>query len=118
MRTIILAAILTVVLTPSAQSNFITGNDLLRMCTNPARENGQCTAYLEGVIDTEDIVERAAGRNSCLPPGTNIEQVRDIVVKNLEMYPPIRSLSASYTIGSVIGVTWNCAAKSVTLPPD
>jgi hypothetical protein len=111
MRTIMLSAILTVALTSSAQSNFITGNDLLRMCTGPAAENGACTGYLEGVIDTQDILERAAGNAPCLPPGTNIQEVRDVVVAYLEMYPPIRTLSASFTVGSVISVQWHCGAK-------
>ena len=107
-RLLLIGAILAFVPAHGARAYYVTGNDLLRMCSGSATEQSQCIGYLQGYLDMMQIKLYRSGHSPCPPPGTRIEDMRDAVIRYLHRFPKGHDLMAPSIIGAAIGTTWTC----------
>ena len=80
---------------------FMSGTQLTQVCNGGDIDSAlSCRSYLMGVIDGISTVSVGmVGRNAlCIPPNVTIEQIRLIVVRELQTHPE----SLHYTPASLI----------------
>lgn len=117
-----------------ALANIITGNELYESCGN---DRAFVTAYVAGVFDKQEVdllnalsMRMAASKlsgaendwfmkgfrqityGSCVPEGTNLKQLGDVVCRWLEANPEKRHESAATLVGTASGEAWECSGAN------
>ncbi len=112
MRVLSISAIFVLCLVSPTQAtftNFVTGDDLLRLCTaTDSSSIGLCYGYIEGVADFQSGIRDLRKLDSCLPPGTESHQIRDAVIQYLQKYPASRVYDGASLVAAAIGASWTC----------
>lgn len=100
-----------------------TGNEILaQINSSDVAENLRAYAYIEGVVETEDVhfalramqtplfndFQKIKGGFVCIPDGVTKLQVFDLVKKHLENSPEQRHKMASILIRNTLWRTWPC----------
>ncbi|MFZ6765306.1 Rap1a/Tai family immunity protein [Pseudoroseomonas sp. WGS1072] len=86
------------------QSGFYTGNRLLELCRGG---QGICHGYIAGVASVMGR-NTVSGWAACIPSGSTVGQIRDLVVKALENNPQERHLSAESLVASYLAEAFPC----------
>lgn len=95
-----------------ANAGFETGNDLLRQCQSTgAGEVSYCLAYVEGVQDAFD-----GWGVFCVPIGTEAQQLREIVTKELSEAVTTRQEIGSNHVVIALSKAWPCPKASPRKP--
>lgn len=90
----------------SANSFFLTGNDLWKGCKINSPE---ASAYILGVVDTFDVFESAlTTKMFCLPANVTGTQLTDMVCKNLKESPDIRHQNAAELVSGTFFTAFPC----------
>jgi hypothetical protein len=95
---------------------FVTGNELLRLCTNTETDAAgridvlACQRYVAGASDMY-AMWRHTNNQSCLPLGTEVGQVKDATVKWLQEHIALRNNSGALAVYGALDATWNCPRK-------
>jgi hypothetical protein len=90
-----------------AQSAFVTGNELYKLCSTRGQEDA-CVIYVMGASDMLDV-QQAGSTKVCVPSvGVTGNQMRDVVVKWLGAHPEQRHASAASLIWLVLKESWPC----------
>jgi hypothetical protein len=95
-------------------SNFVDGNDLLRMC-EPTTRTGTCAAYIFGVADTFTTLASGDGPlkpRICLSQDVNPSALADIVYKHLKDHPRTRQLGAAGHVFEALSAAFPCRRGS------
>ena len=108
-RSVLFAVMLTFASGQGSKAYYVTGNDLLKMCSGSANEQSQCLGYLQGDLDDLEIRLYHSGYPLCPPAGTRIQDVRDAVLRYLQQFPKGHDLLAPSIIGAAVGATWKCS---------
>ena len=114
MRYLALAALLLTLGTTPSFANYMDGNELYEDCAsaNDAYvKQGICLGYLQGVVDTLDMVRETNGVAQCIPTGTRVRQVVDVVLAYLRAHPAERSMEAQVLVVAAIGGAWSCRVR-------
>lgn len=103
MKTLIAAALLAATTTASAQ--YVNGNGLLKDLRGGSNDRMFALGYIAGVADAydEDVF--------CLPPRTQLGQIRDIVTKFLEENPKERHNHAGVLVLVPLMESYPCKKK-------
>ncbi len=112
------------VVTPNTSDswNFRNGNDLLSDCEKDHADAGYavCLSYIMGAVDVigssqgtvdNDFKSYWKLPSVCMPTDVTMQQVVDVVVKNLKENPETRTDSASWIIVRALEHAWACPAK-------
>ena len=109
----VLAAIVMLIAAPaSAQSLWVSGNDLLKRCTEPETDGWvYCAGYIDGVfswiIYSQDLSDEIY---VCVPSADITRtQLVDIVVKHLESEPESRHWDASIHVYNAFVAAFPCS---------
>lgn len=98
--------LLTMLITSTAQAEFLTGNMLLqRMQSASNTENMVALGYVMGVFDTKHSV------NHCPSSNVSTGQARDVVKQFLESYPSVRDHTADMLVQVALAAAWPCKDK-------
>jgi len=97
-----------------------TGNDLLRLSTGNELDKVFVYGYLSGVTQSEEFA-RAIGEMSkgglagfgfyCSPPGSDVGQAKDVVVRWLTEHPDRRHELALVLVRTALLEVWRCPSK-------
>ena len=109
MRPMLIAVVAAlVILSPSRVIASPTGNKLYEQCKSPAGsptywyDDASCLAYIqgfiEGAISFQELWANDQPKAICLPENVTAGQMRDVVVKYLEIHPERRHLPAMMSI--------------------
>ena len=89
----------------------VTGNDLLKLCTDSARPGAMCVGYVVGVYETYTWVN--PGR-LCPGPYVTNEQITDVAVKFLTDRPEMRDKNAPLLVSVSIALAFPCPPPART----
>ena len=97
-----------VVAAPTGAKDIITGNDLVDWCGNDIESSasGFCIGYLAGLV--EGLVQMRA---FCLPPNSNNEQYRRMILEFLYANPKKRDEPAVVLVHELLTQNFPCTAK-------
>lgn len=104
-RTIATLALLGAALSAHAQVQFTDGNKLLRFFAGSDHEQTYAMGYVVGIADTQ------SGTTVCIPHGTEVGQVVDVVKRELTGLPEVRHFAADVLVRNILKVTYPCATK-------
>jgi hypothetical protein len=82
---VIAVFVLLLAMAGTARAGFYSGDDVYEWCTTKS-QYAVCYRYLEQVIETNQALMAGSAtenRRLCIPDGVGVEQLRQIVVKNL-----------------------------------
>ena len=90
---------------PRVRIAYLTGNTFLSQCRN---SRVTCEIYVQGVND--GLFAAMIGTNRdlpyCIPEGSTISQVTDVVLNFMERYPEDRHLLAPTIIANALQMAW------------
>jgi hypothetical protein len=112
MRTLFLPVILfgLFLLPEPAAATFMTGNELLRVCTTDMLSL-QCTGYFEAAVDLQGLERTRAGLGECIPATTEAGQIKDAVVNFLQQNPALRDDNAAALVELAVARNWGCPSR-------
>jgi hypothetical protein len=89
---------------------FLSGNDLLDLCTGSPDDRSLCTGYVQGAVDQESarVQFDKVVPLFCVPAGVIVQQVIDITVRYLQNHPEQRQNVASGTVVNALMQVWPC----------
>ena len=115
MKRLILALAMVVMVSPAWGVNFKNGNALYKECTADKSSDTYfqqqvfCAAYIAGIIDATDGVDRGVGSfKFCMPLEADLRQARDVVVAWLKVHPENRHFGASDLVAAALQEAWPC----------
>jgi hypothetical protein len=87
-----------------------SGNGLLAACQDKDPFNrGACYGYIVGINEaTAWAAESASIIHACPPQDVKVEQLRDVVVRWLEVYPERRPYSAASLVTAALAEAFPC----------
>jgi hypothetical protein len=106
-KKVTLITLLVLVVSPTARAGFLLGNDLYNKCiaTHPDPDFdskwGECIGYILGATDAHDHI-------FCLSPDVTAGQVRDTVIRYLQINPSKRHLSAEWLVADALLQSFPC----------
>jgi hypothetical protein len=93
----------------AAVPEFMTGNDLSRMCQATELERSFCIGYVAGVSDDISEVTRATGvKIVCSPSDISAGQSMEVVVRYLKGHPAALDAPAPKLIGIALAEAFPC----------
>lgn len=95
-----------------AESAYMTGDLLLRKCARDENESGfSCRGYIAGVIDYHRLVRSlgtAPGVDFCIPAGTDMEIVTEVVIRYLAANPQHEDFIAAPAVAMALYEAFPC----------
>lgn len=95
-----------------AESAYMTGDLLLRKCATKEDERGfSCRGYIAGVIDYHRLVRSlgtAPSVDFCIPSGTNMDIVTEVVIEYLASNPQHEDFIAAPAVAMALYQAFPC----------
>ena len=115
MKRVLMLSVMMMVLSVgdvNAGGNYESGNSLLQKCKSEPDLfylHGICTGYILGVAEALDGPERGLGNfRFCTPEGVTNGQLKDVVVKWLQVRPQHRHFTGSSLIAAALRDAFPC----------
>jgi hypothetical protein len=89
-------------------SNFLSGNDLFKACTEKSVNRGVCRGYIIGIIDVVGSAPFSSQRTLCVPDSVLASQVEDIVENWPRDHPENRHYAASGLVLAALQEKFPC----------
>lgn len=95
---------------PGNAQGFFTGNEIKRLCD---RGNSFCDGYLIGVVDHLLMQQTIIGAKQyfCVPPGTEIGQVLEVIKKHINDDAQNRHWQATTLVYNGFSKAYGCSKK-------
>lgn len=99
---------LTLMFTQPTQA--LTGNEFIRYCSVPLKDQSYCLGYVRGAADAMQFWEFIARDSArvCIPIKVEAHQLRDVGLKFLREHPGDRHQPAMATLALAFVETWPC----------
>jgi len=108
-RTVLATLVALCILVPNAQARFVTGQNLLRFCESKApSDKAICLGFVDGVIDTIDVLRSIQGAPSCFPSRVEPRQAIDVIVRWLKANPDDQRYAAAGLTINAVADAWPC----------
>src|SRR5262249_48358849 len=95
----------------SAVGQFLSGHQVLEWCTD-ATSSAQdvCLAYVAGVFDQLTMPDNSVRdlANLCIPPSTDIGQLKDVFIEFMRKYPQVQQFSAAMAMDNAWSRAYPC----------
>lgn len=115
MRSVLLAMV--VVLPSLAWGQFFDGKTLLMMCTSEPRSfaEGGCVGFIAGISDSLKAAENRRSPNDrvCVPPEMTTMELRDTVVKYLDLVPQFKDYQAAFLVEMALLSAYPCNPRQL-----
>ena len=115
MRSVLLAVLL--LLPGIGWAQFFDGKTLLMMCTSEPRSfaEGGCVGFVAGISDSLKAAEnrRAPNDRVCVPPEMTTMELRDTVVKYLNLVPQFQEYQASFLVEMALLSAYPCNPRQL-----
>ncbi len=109
---IALAVVVAALAAPAQGTQYITGNELQRDCNGSSQlVQGICLGYIQGTVDVLEGVRSEGNRTQCVPTGTELGQVKDVVLDFLTRHPVDRDQSAAKLVAAAVVEAWGCKGR-------
>jgi hypothetical protein len=100
-----------------ALAQFFDGKSLLLMCTSQEQSfaQGGCVGFIAGVSDTLKATENRRGMKEriCIPGAVTTLQLKDQVVKYLNLVPQFHDYVASFLVEMALRSAYPCHAPGL-----
>lgn len=114
MRSVLLAAVL---LPSLAWGQFFDGKTLLLMCTSEPKSfaEGGCVGFIAGISDSLKAAENRRSPNDrvCVPAEMTTMELRDTVVKYLNLVPQFEGYQAAFLVEMALLSAYPCNPRQL-----